>query len=164
MRKIGFACALRVSLRAHSWRLPVCRVVNLHASAVAVGGKGLLILGPSGAGKSGLALRLMALGAELVADDRVLLERRGAGLVAKPPDALAGLIEARGIGLVRVANLPESRIVLAVDLAEPPAARLPHLREITWHGVAIELISGAGAPNLHQVLYVILQGGRVQRM
>lgn len=138
-------------------------VLNLHASAVAVGGNGLLILGPSGSGKSGLALRLMALGARLVADDRVLLERRGSLLVARAPETLAGLIEARGIGLVRVKWQPEAPITLAVDLAKPGSARLPQTREIAWLGVGIELISGRDAPNLHQVLYVVLQGGSVQR-
>lgn len=138
-------------------------MLNLHGSAVAVGNNGLLILGPSGAGKSGLALRMMALGARLVADDRVLLERRGTALVARAPDVLAGLIEARGIGLVRVESLRETPVTLAVDLAEPSSARLPQTREIAWLGVGIELISGRDAPNLHHVLYVVLQGGSVQR-
>ena len=55
--------------------------INLHASAVALDGRGALLLGASGAGKSGLALRLMALGARLVADDRVLLRRGPEGLL-----------------------------------------------------------------------------------
>jgi HPr kinase/phosphorylase len=138
-------------------------MLNLHASAVAVADRGVLILGPSGSGKSGLALRLMALGARLVADDRVLLERRGSTLVARAPDALAGLIEARGIGLIRVGSVSETPVTLAVDLAQPSSARLPQTREITWLGIGIELISGRDAPNLHHVLYVILQGGSVQR-
>jgi HPr kinase/phosphorylase len=138
-------------------------MLNLHASAVAVADRGVLILGPSGSGKSGLALRLMALGARLVADDRVLLERRGSTLVARAPDALAGLIEARGIGLVRVGSVSETPVTLAVDLAQPSSARLPQTREITWLGIGIELISGRDAPNLHYVLYVVLQGGNVQR-
>lgn len=153
----------RPSDRACAGRRPALGVLNLHASAVAVGDRGLLILGPSGAGKSGLALGLMALGADLIADDRVLLERCGPGLVARPPETLAGLIEARGVGLLRVRHRAEAAISLAVDLAELQSARLPQVREIALLGVAIELISGRGVPNLHQVLYVILQGGSVQR-
>ena len=58
----------------------------VHASAVSLGGRGVLILGRSGAGKSGLALRLIALGAQLVSDDRVVLEPHGAaGLAARTP-------------------------------------------------------------------------------
>jgi HPr kinase/phosphorylase len=69
----------------------------LHASVVAVDGAGVLILGASGAGKSGLALRMIALGALLVSDDQVLLERCGDVLVARAPETLSGLIEARGV-------------------------------------------------------------------
>jgi HPr kinase/phosphorylase len=48
----------------------------LHASCIALEGRGLLILGPSGAGKSSLAIRMMALGASLVSDDRTLVSVR----------------------------------------------------------------------------------------
>lgn len=137
-------------------------MLNLHASAVALAGRGALILGPSGSGKSSLALELMALGAELVADDRVLIERRGAALVARPPESLAGLIEARGIGLIRVGHRPEAPIVIAVDLGVAASARLPRSREIEWLGVRIGLISGRDAPTLASTLYVILRGGDVQ--
>jgi len=68
--------------------------VVLHATAVAVGGRGLLILGRSGAGKSSLALQLIALGARLVADDRTRVTLGPAGLVASPPEAIRGRIEA----------------------------------------------------------------------
>ncbi|PIY73077.1 MAG: serine kinase, partial [Rhodobacterales bacterium CG_4_10_14_0_8_um_filter_70_9] len=81
----------------------------IHASCVAwaVAGKarGLLILGASGAGKSALALELIALGAALVADDQVALRRVGEAVVAAPPPPLAGLIEARGLGLLRMPHL-----------------------------------------------------------
>ncbi|MDA3887407.1 MAG: serine kinase, partial [Allgaiera sp.] len=59
----------------------------LHASCVALDGRGVLILGPSGAGKSGLALQLMALGARLVADDRTRLNPRAGRLIARAPSA-----------------------------------------------------------------------------
>src|SRR5262245_61986603 len=74
----------------------------VHGSAVAWGGRGLLILGASGRGKSALALALTATGAALVADDRVEIVRRGRALVARAPAALAGLVEARGIGILPV--------------------------------------------------------------
>ena len=67
---------------------------TVHASCVACDGAGVLILGASGAGKSGLALNLMALGAALVADDRVVLSREGDVVLAACPLPLRGLIEA----------------------------------------------------------------------
>ena len=120
----------------------------LHASVVSVSGRGLLILGVSGAGKSGLALRMMALGAELVADDRVALLRVGDALRAAPPEALAGMIEARGIGVLSVPHLADAPLALAVDLDATAEARMPQRGSFTRSGVRIDLISGRGVPNL----------------
>jgi HPr kinase/phosphorylase len=136
--------------------------LNLHASAVAVAGRGLLIVGASGAGKSGLALRLMSRGARLVADDRVLVARHGASLVASAPAALRGLIEARGVGLLRAEPIEAAALALVVDLDAPAAARLPHPREIAYLGVQIELISGHGVPNLEASLVQLLKFGRAR--
>lgn len=130
---------------------------SLHASAVSVAGNGLLILGASGSGKSGLALRLMALGADLVADDRVSLRREGDALVASPPAALAGRIEARGIGILRVVHVHSAPIALAVDLDATPEARMPQPRTFTRAGLRIELISGRDVPNLAYALTNILK-------
>lgn len=139
---------------------PPHAAVNLHASAVAVGDRGLLILGGSGAGKSGLALRMMALGARLVADDRVLVERRGTALFASAPPLLRGVIEARGIGLLNAETIDEAALALAVDLDRPAAARTPHRREIGYHDLTIELIFGRELPNLDVILVQMLQCGR----
>jgi HPr kinase/phosphorylase len=132
----------------------------LHATAISVAGRGLLILGASGSGKSGLALRMMALGAELVADDRVLLRRAGDALLARPPEALAGLIEARGVGLLSVPHRREAPLALAVDLDADFEARMPHPRTFTRAGVEIGLISGRGVPNLDCALLTKLGCGR----
>lgn len=136
----------------------------VHGSAVTFGGRGLLILGTSGAGKSGLALALIGRGARLVADDQVVIERRGAALVASAPAAIAGLIEARGLGLLRIEAVPEAPLVLAVDLDRPAAARLPQRVAITLLGATLELISGGDLPNLDIVLSMIVQnGGALQK-
>ncbi|MFZ3585333.1 HPr kinase/phosphorylase [Loktanella sp. DJP18] len=74
---------------------------TVHATAVAIAGRGVLIRGRSGAGKSALALDLMAFGAVLIADDRVHLTRRGDRILATCPPVLSGLTEARGLGLLR---------------------------------------------------------------
>jgi HPr kinase/phosphorylase len=95
------------------------RVRTLHASCVARDGAGVLLLGPAGVGKSDLALRLLARGFDLVADDQVEV----ADGIARPPAALAGLLEVRGLGITRLPHVPEARLVLAVDLAR--GERLP---------------------------------------
>ena len=104
----------------------------MHASAVLVGARAVLIRGPSGSGKSRLALDLIEAGrtgallfARLVADDRVHLEAIGGRLLARPAEALAGLIEVRGIGLLRVVQEPCAVVGLVVDLAAADAERLP---------------------------------------
>ena len=90
---------------------PAARL-NLHASAVALDPlRGVLIKGGSGAGKSTLALQLMALGAHLVADDRVDLSVETGHLVARAPASIAGRIEARGVGLLRAEALGQARII-----------------------------------------------------
>ncbi|HLN09714.1 MAG TPA: serine kinase [Xanthobacteraceae bacterium] len=105
---------------------------TIHASAVLVGTRAVLIRGPSASGKSRLALELIeaerigaVLFARLVADDRVHLETAGGRLLARPAAALAGLIEVRGVGLMRVAYEPSAVVGFVVDLAAADAVRLP---------------------------------------
>ncbi|MCB1394726.1 MAG: HPr kinase/phosphatase C-terminal domain-containing protein [Rhodobacter sp.] len=99
---------------------------NHHASAVAFGPEGgILILGRSGAGKSRLALALIDAGAQLVADDQVLLTAQGDAVYARAPRSIAGMIEVRGLGLLTMAYRRLARLVLALDLDLPPARRLP---------------------------------------
>ncbi len=69
-------------------------------------------------GKSDLALRAMAAGWRLVADDRSLVFRSGEGLFARAPGALAGLMEARGLGVLSARHLAFAKLVLAIDCVE----------------------------------------------
>ena len=131
--------------------------MSIHASAVALDpARGVLILGPSGAGKSALALELMALGAWLVADDRVDLRVLDGALIASAPEAIAGRIEARGIGILAAEPLASARIALAVDLSQDEAERLPPARKIEIAGVAVPLVlrvrSGHAAAGILQYL------------
>ncbi len=89
-----------------------------HASCVAIGGKGVLLLGDSGAGKSDLALRLIDAGAMLVADDQAVIRLQGSELMVSPPEKLRGLIEARGVGILTLPHLPEIPLSLAVNLVK----------------------------------------------
>jgi HPr kinase/phosphorylase len=115
----------------------------LHATAVAFGADaGILILGRSGAGKSSLALQLISTGAQLVADDRTLLIARDGRLFARAPRPIEGLVEARGVGLLRLPALRIARLRLAVDLDAPPA-RMPRVETRDLEGVTLPLLPGA---------------------
>ena len=98
--------------------------VNIHASCVALGACGVLLLGRSGAGKSDLALRLIDDGARLVADDRTILFTRRGQLYAKGPDSIRGLMEIRGLGIAELPCRKDVKIALVVKLGRA-AVRLP---------------------------------------
>jgi HPr kinase/phosphorylase len=91
--------------------------VNIHASCIAIAGRGVLILGASGAGKSDLALRLIDGGAKLVADDRCELFMRAGKLCARAPASIAGLLELRGIGIVAMPHARSAPLAMAVRLS-----------------------------------------------
>ncbi|MBK8084990.1 MAG: hypothetical protein IPK28_14860 [Devosia sp.] len=97
---------------------------NIHATALVLGGSGLILRGPSGAGKSLLALELIdewetrGLGGRLVSDDRVDVVRVGKGLRMQAPKAIEGLIELRGRGIVSRPFLAEAPLDLVVDLVD----------------------------------------------
>jgi hypothetical protein len=97
---------------------------NIHASCVAIGTQGVLLLGPSGAGKSDLALRLIDEGAKLVADDRTILFLRRGVLNARAPATIKGLLEIRGLGIVKSPACASVAIALVVRLGRE-GARLP---------------------------------------
>lgn len=132
----------------------------LHASCVALDGRGLLILGPSGSGKSALALQLMAYGAQLVADDRTEIAREGDALMARCPPAISGLIEARGMGILRAPPLSQAAVVLVVDLGRMETDRLPQRRVITMLGLPIDLVLATQNDHFGSALCCYLRGGR----
>jgi serine kinase of HPr protein (carbohydrate metabolism regulator) len=88
--------------------------------------KGVLIQGPSGVGKSDLALRAFSLGFRLVADDRTLLWASQGRLYGRCPPAIAGLIEARGLGVMPQATRAFAQIRLIVRCL-PAGARLDRM-------------------------------------
>ena len=100
---------------------------NIHASCVAIGAQGVLLLGASGTGKSDLALRLMEDGARLVADDRTILFVAKGALHGKAPASIKGLLEVRGVGIIALAPRARVRIALVVRLGREDA-RLPGKR------------------------------------
>jgi HPr kinase/phosphorylase len=113
----------------------------LHATAIAIDGRAVLLRGASGSGKSDLALRLIDAGARLVADDQSELCRRGAEVIVRAPAAISGLLEVRGIGIMRLDALAEAPVALVVDLVlAETIERLPARRCETILGLALPLI------------------------
>lgn len=136
--------------------------MTIHATAVAFEGHALLLLGPSGSGKSDLALRLIEAGGVLVADDRVMAEPDGqGGLLLSSPTPIAGRMEVRGIGLVRLPHAP-ALAALALDLGRPPE-RMPAPDQISISGVTLPLLGfmpfeASAVPKARMALSYALEG------
>jgi HPr kinase/phosphorylase len=122
---------------------------SVHASAVSVGDRAVLIRGPSGSGKSRLAFDLVLAGrsgqippAVLVGDDRLYLEANQGQIVVRPAPELAGLIEIRGLGIRRCDFTGEAVVGLVVDLSAADAERLPAPEALLTriHGVQLPRI------------------------
>jgi serine kinase of HPr protein (carbohydrate metabolism regulator) len=124
----------------------------VHANALVLGEVGLLLRGPSGAGKSALSLQLIAdwrargAFAALVGDDRVALEARHGRLIARPHPSIRGMIEARGLGLLRVAYEPACvlRAVIDVLAAGESPKRYPDADQATTR------LSGVTLPRMFE--------------
>ncbi|MFN3350376.1 HPr kinase/phosphorylase [Pseudorhodoplanes sp.] len=102
---------------------------TIHATGLLFGRRGVLIRGPSGSGKSRLALALLQSGrarfVRLVGDDRLHLTAAHGRLLMQPAAALQGLIEVRGLGIVRMPYEPLALSHIVVDLAAADGLRLP---------------------------------------
>jgi len=133
---------------------------TLHATTVTLGGRGLLITGKSGSGKSGLALQLVAYGAMLVSDDQTFIQEREGVLVASAPPAIAGQIEARGLGILSIEYANQSVLVAVVDMEPVEKDRLPPLRDCSILGVRLPLIYKTEAPYFPAAILQYLKAGR----
>jgi serine kinase of HPr protein (carbohydrate metabolism regulator) len=139
------------------------QTVNLHATAVSVGGKGVIISGASGAGKTSLALELIRearrdkIEAKLVADDRVDIVDVDGQLQASAPAPLAGLVEVRGSGVHTIDHVSLALLDLAVDLVDPKAAERvsSSTPRMVAHGVALPVLRlpiGDTGPQVRAIL------------
>jgi HPr kinase/phosphorylase len=139
--------------------------ILVHATAVAIGGRVVLLRGPSGSGKSDLALRLIDAGARLVSDDYSQLRREGDAILVRAPEPISGLIEARGVGLLKVEALAAAPLALIADLVAPQhVERLPEPCSETIFGLAIPVVAitpfEASAPaKLRFALAALADGG-----
>ena len=101
-------------------------MILVHGTTVALEGEGVLLRGSSGSGKSDLALRLIDGGARLIADDQTELTRAADGVMARSPASIAGRMEVRGVGILRVPTVPSALLRLVIDLVPPDRVeRLP---------------------------------------
>lgn len=112
----------------------------VHASAFAFQGAGCLVLGEAGSGKSSLLAHAMLLGANLIADDQVLLHADGGQLIARAPETLAGIIELYGLGIISHPHLASHPLHLVVALEKGEAERLPELQQVQYCGLALPFV------------------------
>ena len=113
-----------------------------HGTAVLYRGFGILIRGPSGSGKSDLALRLIDDGADLIADDQVIIKSVGEILQLSSPDKISGLIEVRGVGVVRIKYVSSIPLGLIVDInPRKKLKRMPITKKELIGNISIPVIT-----------------------
>ena len=114
---------------------------TVHATALVIEKKGVLLRGPSGSGKSDLALRLIDDGAVLISDDRTALIQRDGNVVAQCPASIAGKLEVRGVGILDVPYIEEAALSMIVNLVESDQVeRLPLRSKAELLGCRIPLM------------------------
>ena len=128
----------------------------MHATCVDINGSGVLIVGRSGSGKSSLAINLLALGSKLVADDQCELVKNNNRFSVSKPASLPKSIEIRGIGLVSVPMVVETRLDWVVNMDEAEKERMPDLRFTEINGYKIPTVFGKNMDDLASRIYVLV--------
>ena len=123
---------------------------RLHGSCASRNGEAVLVIGPSGSGKSDLVLRLLSHNFELVADDQVDVAHG----MASCPTELAGLLEVRGVGIVRLPYRAAARLVLVVEL-DGPFERMPYPYQHPELGVPVIRIDPKAASATDKVILAL---------
>ena len=113
---------------------------NIHATCINLNSKGVLILGDSGSGKSDLALRLITMfSAKLVGDDRINIKKNNRKIIASSPDVLKGLLEVRGVGVIKINYKEETSVDLVIKLTSEKIERMPESLKYELDGVSLPL-------------------------
>jgi serine kinase of HPr protein (carbohydrate metabolism regulator) len=113
---------------------------RIRGTCVAVDGRGVLLRGPSGGGKSDLALRLIDGGARLVSDDYTDIDNRQGRLFASAPPEIRGMLEVRGLGVLRVASELPVGLNVVIDLAATAdTPRMPASHQLEILGVFVPI-------------------------
>ena len=121
-----------------------------------INGSGILILGRSGSGKSTLAINLIALGSKLVADDQCKLVKKNNSFRIFKPASLPNSIEVRGIGLVSIPTVVETRLDWVVNMDEAETERMPDLRFTEVGGYRVPTVFGKNMEELASRIYVLV--------
>lgn len=122
----------------------------------------MLFLGAAGSGKSALALQMIALGATLVADDRVLLSDQGGSIMATAPETIAGLIEARGVGVLNAPLCKRVPVRLVVSMDHVETDRIPPFRTCQIGPHTLPLVHKSDSRHFPAALVVYLLHGRME--
>lgn len=135
-------------------------MLNLHATCVALQNDGVLILGASGTGKSSLALHLLALGAVLISDDRTEITQQNGVAVARCPTSIQGLIEARGVGILKATFQTTAHVRLVVDLDQTERDRMPRQHWYEINGLKLPCLYKVEANHFPAAILQYLKAGR----
>ena len=130
----------------------------LHATAVAAHGHAVLLIGGSGSGKSSLALEMMARGATLIGDDRVILTLAGDQILCSSPEPLRGKIEARGVGILYAHYDMDVPLRLVVDMDNVETARLPEARTVQYFSQTLPLLHKVDSQHFPAAILQYLAG------
>ena len=136
-------------------KIPFNGSLIIHATCVDINGSGVLIVGRSGSGKSTLAINLLALGSKLVADDQCELVKKNNRFSVSKPASLPKSIEIRGIGLVSVPMVVETRLDWIVNMDEAERERMPDLRFTEIDGYRVPTVFGKDVDELASRIYVL---------
>lgn len=134
----------------------------VHASCISVEGNGLLVFGRAGSGKSTLALQMIELGANLVSDDRTKLSLDKDQICAEPPSAIVGLLEVRGVGILKLPNISSTKIKVCVDLDLIESERLPTARFMSLLNTEVPCLRKVESPVFPIALMHYLRGRKVK--
>jgi len=116
-------------------------VQNIHATAIKIKSKTILLIGDSGSGKSDIALRLIAEhNAKLISDDRVDVANIKGRLRATAPKTIKNLIEVRGVGIIKVSCCTKGFVDMVVKMTSAPLIRMPSPSSICISGVDLPLL------------------------
>ncbi len=132
--------------------------LQLHASAAALDGQGVLILGEAGAGKSSLLIELMARGFDMIGDDQIMLREADGAVWLAPHPKAEGRFEYRGVGVFRAKRVVEARLKLVINLDYAPQARLPEGEIYETFGQKFPILRAKGLANLPSFLYLWISG------
>ena len=139
------------------------KIKTIHATAVCIEDKGILIIGKSGSGKSSLSLSLIAKGAHLICDDRVNLFVKNKNVMMAKPPTLPGALEVRGLGLINVPLVDEAAVDLIVDMTLTVDSRLGG-HKMEFFGVDLACVKGRGFYGLLDAINVWSKFGDFQHL